>query len=89
MVRAGREAEGFCEGERKRQAGLSVKWVIRTKSVSVARVSHGELLHLAEGMISHENTGDVEKALSVDTQANAVYGLRNEQHEKGEKSKNR
>lgn len=71
LVRSAREVEEvFCVGEEKGKAESPGDGVMGTKSVSVALVSHRELLR--SEYISHENVGDVEEDLSVDTRVNEV-----------------
>lgn len=69
LVRSAREVEGVsCVGEERGKAESPGPGVMRIKSVPVALVSHWKLVH--SEYISHENAGDVEEGLSVDTQAN-------------------
>lgn len=70
LARSAREVEVFCVREDKGKAESSGNGVMRTKSVSVALVSHWKFLR--SEYVSHENGEDVEEDLSVDTRANEV-----------------
>lgn len=70
LVRSAREVEVFCVREDKGKAESPGNGMMRTKSVSVALVSHWKLLRSEH--ISLENGDDVEEDPSVDTRANEV-----------------